>query len=262
MTRCVSDAEILEFALARSESAESRHIETCEACLDRVREARAIAALMHASTDSPASDACLDDEQIAVAADQREAGVDRTIREHLSVCADCRRRLAAVVSLHDDPSIRAELDKLDRSRVLSTPRWTRPRVVILTGIAAAAVATIVMLGPVIAGREGVLVPVGSAQRDAGITATGAPRLLTGPVVTDETAVLRWTSVPEADLYRVRVWKTDGTVVWSGETRDTSVSLPTDIKDGNFVWEVTARTGWDRWVSSEFTELTIRSSRER
>lgn len=234
-------------------------------CLDRVRELRTIVAELHgaevmSNLDSRSSSECLHDDRIAVLADGRGGSSDRAAIEHVSTCANCRRRLAAVAELCDDKSIRGEIDNLDRSTVLSIPRWTRPRVAIYAGVAVAAVATIVVLGPLgSSGGKGVSMPTSAVQRDVGITTTSAPRLLTEPIVAGGVITLRWTSVPEADLYRVRVWNTDGSVIWSTETRDTIAAMPRDTKRDNYMWEVQARTGWDRWVSSDFTELSIRSS---
>jgi hypothetical protein len=71
--------------------------------------------------------------------------------------------------------------------------------------------------------------------------------------------LRWTSVPRADLYRVTFWRADGTVVWQADIRDTVHALPLEITasgERSLLWEVQARTGWDRWVFSDIAELTL------
>jgi len=65
------------------------------------------------------------------------------------------------------------------------------------------------------------------------------------------------------MYRVRVWNQSGDVIWSGETRDTVVAIPSQVQRGvSYLWEVNARTGWDRWTSSEFVEFKIGSSESR
>jgi hypothetical protein len=53
------------------------------------------------------------------------------------------------------------------------------------------------------------------------------------------------------------------VAWDGEARDTVLPLPPPLarpEAGDCLWVVDARTGWDRWVSSELHELTVRSER--
>jgi hypothetical protein len=68
---------------------------------------------------------------------------------------------------------------------------------------------------------------------------------------------------QADLYEVRIWNTEGTVIYSKETKDTSIVLPEIIRPGmRYLWDVKARTGWDRWVSSDLVELSLRDARLR
>jgi hypothetical protein len=52
----------------------------------------------------------------------------------------------------------------------------------------------------------------------------------------------------------------GEVAWSGETRDTVLALPAALaRSGQeyLLWDVKARTGWDRWVMSDLVEITLR-----
>ena len=90
--------------------------------------------------------------------------------------------------------------------------------------------------------------------------TGAPiPRIVSPAAAAPGDSLRWTDVPQAEGYRVRIWDEDGRVVWTSETRSTAVILPAQLHPGlQYMWDVSARTGWDRWVSSDLAELTLRT----
>ena len=73
--------------------------------------------------------------------------------------------------------------------------------------------------------------------------------------------LRWTNVPKASRYRVRILEVDGTVVWSGETTGTHVALPPDViaqfKPGKSLrWEVQAFRGTEMLASSETQTVRV------
>jgi hypothetical protein len=70
---------------------------------------------------------------------------------------------------------------------------------------------------------------------------------------------RWTSVTSADLYEVTLYDATGDVIWRVDTRETRVPLPDSVPlapGGLYLWEVNARVGWDRWVSSELVRFRI------
>lgn len=71
--------------------------------------------------------------------------------------------------------------------------------------------------------------------------------------------LRWTSVPYADRYQVLVFDREGSLVWEPQTTDTTAALPARLAaaPGTHLWKVEARTGWDRWVASEWARFTVR-----
>lgn len=133
--------------------------------------------------------------------------------------------------------------------------------VISGGLVVAAAAAIVLVGP-IANREADN-GLSDIHRESSITTTVAPRTLSPANAAQPADSLRWTSVPTADLYRVRVWDTEGTVVFSGESARTSLGVPNGLRPGtSYLWEVAARTGWDRWVSSDFVEFRTPAARPR
>ena len=70
---------------------------------------------------------------------------------------------------------------------------------------------------------------------------------------------RWESVAGADLYRLILFNTTGEVIGQVDTRDTHIPIEdlVELEPGLlYLWQVDARVGWDRWVSSELVRFTI------
>jgi hypothetical protein len=70
---------------------------------------------------------------------------------------------------------------------------------------------------------------------------------------------RWTPVTTADLYEVTLYDAAGSVLWQMESREPHVALPDTVQlatDSLYLWQVTARVGWDRWVTSELARFTV------
>jgi len=192
----------------------------------------------------------LDDSELAAIVDGDVSHPDAIA--HLSDCEDCRRRMSAVAHLVDDVHISGEIELLERPR----RRW----IPVVGTLAAAAVATIIIAGPaMMRSRPAPSEPDTAVHREGTITTTAPPRILSPASIAKRGDLLRWTSVAGADVYRVQIWNTEGSVVLTTETADTTLSLPANLARSGaiYLWEVKARTGWDRWVSSEFLQFTIR-----
>lgn len=205
----------------------------------------------------------LDDDRIAIIIDGIEAGADPDAFAHVTDCAECRRRLAAVARLVDDPLIASEIDALEPAPKRALPSRSRKPIFVFAGLAAAAAATVVLLNPMrVSAPRGESAVDSSIHREAAITAAAAPQIISQGIITSDS--LRWTGVAQADLYRVRIWDRAGNVVWTTETRDTVLAIPLQLvhKNGSYLLDVKARTGWDRWVSSSFAEFEIQSSTTR
>jgi hypothetical protein len=226
-----------------------------EEILDVMRSLRLAAPLMEDLQSGH-----LDDDVLAAIIEGVEPGTHRKAIAHLAKCSECRNRVAAVATLLDDPVVAAEIPHLGRSLQLTgARRWSPARWASVATLAAAALITIVVARPdKIAERASSPKAQLETRREGTITTT-APRILSASTLTSIQDSVRWTSVPHADLYSVRIWNSEGTVVWSAETRDTALALPGVIAlgDASYLWEVKARTGWDRWVSSDFVELNVR-----
>lgn len=166
----------------------------------------------------------------------------RQIEAHLASCPDCRSEL------------------MDATRVVATLPHRRRLTVWIPGAAAAAAAAIVVLAvwPRDAREPGM-------HREAPVTATVAPRALSPVGAVDSASALRWSSVPHADRYQVRVFNADGTVLWERETNDTSVAIPDSIgvrSERSYHWKVEAQTGFDRRAASELIEFSVRFPQRR
>jgi hypothetical protein len=229
----------------------------------RVR--KVIGLLKNAGSSSTAhSDAHLADEVIVTLLEGN--GIEVTDRDnavaHLSNCLVCRSRVAAVSNLLDDPEIVAEIDQLDELPAKIRADRRRFYRMLSGAIAAAAAVAIIVAGPGrIGARNNASTDTAQVSREGIVAASAAPRILSPITVAVAGDSLRWTSVPQADLYRIRIWNSDGTVVWAGDTRDTVLPMATQLvsNGGSYLWEIKARTGWDRWVTSDFLEFTVRSN---
>jgi len=210
------------------------------------------------------SDAHLDNDVIAklLEGDGLDAARRRDAIAHLSSCSICRGRVAGVSLLLDDASVADEIKQLDQPAATKVARRRRLYGIVPAVLAAAAVIAVLIAGPgTIRARDSVSSNTVPVSREGVAAAAAAPRILSPVTVAGAGDSLRWTSVPEADLYRIRIWNSDGTVVWAGDTRDTTLPIPARVMSsgGSYLWEIKARTGWDRWVTSDFLEFTVRSN---
>jgi len=77
--------------------------------------------------------------------------------------------------------------------------------------------------------------------------------------------LRWSHVAGADRYRVTVFDATGGLVYATEGSDTVVAFPDSVAlvpGASYLWKVDARTGFDRWATSELAEFRVAESRRR
>jgi hypothetical protein len=165
------------------------------------------------------------------------------------------------MNLLDDDAIVAEVNALDPAvNRIAARRWSPARWAAVTTLAVAAVVTIVIARP---NKSPSRAAIPSTTREATVTTTSPPRIIS-PANLSVADSLRWTSVRSADLYRVQVWDREGNVVFTTDTKDTMLLMPPPMvtRGGSYLWEVKARTGWDRWVSSDFVDLTIRAASAR
>lgn len=257
--RCPDRDFLVDVALrgaAVEPHASSDHLRDCAACAEEIASLRRSAESVWLAADSPTAGACLGDDDIAALADGTAgAERDRAVA-HLANCPSCRHRLATVSRLLGDEVITSELQHLAAARL--RPRW---RALAVAVGAAASLAGAFVAGGLLrtgvdsgSGREG----AESTHRNGVITSTVAPRLLPPASPTATPDSLRWTSVPYADRYQLLVFDREGTLVWEPQTTDTAIALPAAVTGtpATYIWKVEARTGWDRWVASEWARFTV------
>lgn len=256
VSNCPAPSELLLSALGLSDALHgdgiSLHVEHCIDCREKVSRIRSLAQELHAMPDAMRTEDCLDEAALVALAWGDAGNRASTSIDHVAGCAHCRRRLSDIVRLAADPTIKQEIDALEPPRRIPTHRFTRRTLVFGTLAAAAAVAVLISPFQSMKNRE--------LRREAANSSAIAPRIVSPAEIRNRNEPMRWTSVPHADLYRVRIWNQNGDVVWSTETTDTVVSVPSVIQSGvRYMWVVDARTAWDRWVSSDLVELQIQKT---
>jgi hypothetical protein len=100
---------------------------------------------------------------------------------------------------------------------------------------------------------------GLPHRAPPITAASAP-VPVAPVGRVAGAdVLRWTPVARADRYRITLSDAGGRVLYEMQQADTVLALPDSVvltPGQSYSWMVDARTGFDRWSTSQLVEFSI------
>ncbi len=257
---CPTAEEVVRYAVEATEGNATavlqRHVMSCDQCRSTVGSMRHIAQALraHATVTDPESGHCLDEFALV----QLVAGSPNPERRaemvaHLSACARCRGNAAAISRVLEEPAIHTEIAKV--SAVDSKSRNVRVALGSALGIAAAVTLFVIASPPPLGDEEGAT----PAHRDATITASIPPVAVapTGSVETVSNIV--WTSRARADLYRVTLFDTEGTVLWEAQTRDTFVVVADSIAFQAgvlYFWKVRARTGFDRWSETELVSFTI------
>lgn len=178
-------------------------------------------------------------ETAAAYLDRRLSGSELDAAEaHLASCHRCRSEIV-------------NLTKVLRRR-------GRPRLLYVGGLSAAAAAALLF----VAGTWEVTRSPAETHRDAVTDARVAVQLISPPRHSDARTTWRWGHVSGADRYELTVFDADGKIVWDTTTTQAVVAAPTGgrLETGRkYFWRVRARIGWDRWVSSDFAEFTLRAT---
>lgn len=185
---------------------------------------------------------CLDDDIIAGLADGSvNPALRTTVLPHLAGCLRCRTALASVTRALAEPAVARGISAAERG-----PRRLY-RVVL--PLAAAAVVLLLLWAP---GVD----DAGTEHRGPVVT-TPVPVSPVGTVAAAH--VLVWTRVPGADGYRVTLFDAAGRVAYETRATDTAAALPDSlvlVAGRPYLWKVEARTGFDRWVTSELVEFAV------
>jgi hypothetical protein len=127
-------------------------------------------------------------------------------------------------------------------------RWLRYSTV---GLAAAAVFALLVWPPDRSPRPDL--------REPTLTTTVAPEPIAPRAAVARVREFVWVSVPRAQRYRVRLYDSEGVVVWRVETTDTSVVMPDSVilsQRDSYFWKVEAQTDWQRWAASDLVEFRL------
>jgi len=196
---------------------------------------------------------CLDDDIIAaLAAGTLDAPARAAALPHVAGCARCRGAVASVARALGDPSVAREVAAAEGA---GRRRWWR------AGLAAAAAAVLLLLSW----------PPGADDRSPPphrappITTAPAPVPVSPVGTVADATILRWTSAPGSDRYRVTLFEAGGQVRYETELADTVALLPDSVvlvPGRPYLWKVEARTGFDRWATSRLVEFSIAQGRSR
>ena len=240
---------LIPFAHGADDAAIARHIAGCAACQTEIEGLRDAAVLLRISAlvESRKETAeCLDELVVADFVEGRlSASARAPVLAHLLGCARCRALVKATARLVDEVPVAP-----GGARAW---RWAVP-----LGAAAAAVLLVAIM-PRSQDDD-------SQLREPTVTSTVAPVPLApapGSSV-DHLDRLVWSSVPGADLYRVRLFDDAGSTVWMAETADTSVALPASVRPSPrvpYFWRVEAQAEWLRWTASDLVSFRLVPSRK-
>jgi hypothetical protein len=193
---------------------------------------------------------CLQDDVIAAFAEGSLApDLRASVLPHMATCVRCRGAVASLARALADPAVARELSVAPSGR-----RWYR----IAVPLAAAAVLLLLLSSP-------------GDDPSSGHRGPPPPPPATTPVLRSPIGVvaavrdLRWSHVAGADRYRVTVFDATGGVVYAAEAPDTVIAFPdsvTLVAGASYLWKVDARTGFDRWATSELAEFRVAESRRR
>ena len=258
LSNCPDDLILLSFAIgatddARGDARIAAHVAVCEPCHSTVLRHRALATDVRRATREAGDvgGACLDEMAIAalaegVATDDARAAATA----HLVTCSSCRSQLTELRAALGDAEYTAALP---RTGAPGRPSKSFVGRMSAAGIAAAAV-LVFAIGLNVTRQD-----TSAPMRDETGALVVAPLALAPVDIVSGAPVFRWSSVPRANRYRVRVFTPDGVVVWETQTSDTTAVPPSSStlqRATRYLWKVEARTDFDRWVGSELTEFKV------
>jgi hypothetical protein len=220
---------------------------------------------------------CPRDHMIAAYADGRLRRFTKAwIEFHLSGCQHCRLLVADIVKAQREsdpplPPIRVIQKAIGLAERRTAPRrWVWAPMGALAGITLLAIVTVVLRKPqhlVVAPPPAPAAPVMAKSepppalhapvKDV-VRKRANPELLptilsphTDGVMHSDRLRFSWRSIPHSRSYEVRVVKSDGDLVWEGQTEKSALQLPAglSVEDGSFFVWITAYLEDGRTVKS-------------
>ena len=260
--KCPLDADILLHALATGADARdavSRHVDECATCRVRVAHLRYVIREVSSSegTARRTAPACLDEFALTEMVQGTADDATRNARiEHLATCGHCRRELASLADLLADPDVTKEIRAVEPGSSRRSRQWPWRAGV---GLVAASLAIAIV--------QQQRSPNESLPPHRSPTITGAAVPTAVFPVGDVPAVraLQWATVSGADRYRVTLFDARGRVVYEAQLGDTTALVPdsvTLVPRQSYLWKVEARSGVERWTSSDLVEFRVIGGQRR
>ncbi len=208
------------------------------------------AALIRPAPDHRQSE-CLKGELLVAFADGQMSDSELLVfTPHLSSCRRCQHELASLIRALNDPEVVRAAKRDERAR------FRLPRILFPLAVAAAAIVVIVV-------RPERQPPGPDRQHRAPVLSPGAAPVVLSPVgAVSEAHDLRWTAVQGADSYVVTLFDADGRVLAEADAHETSMTLPDSLNLApaqRYLWQVQARIGFNRWISSGLVEFRVIST---
>jgi len=190
---------------------------------------------------------CLDDATLAALAEGAlDAAARAVVLPHLATCARCQGVVASVARSLADPDVAREVAAVQG-------RGRRP--LLRIGLPAAAAAAILLALAIPRWVDNI-----PGRHRGPPSGTGQVPRPVSPVGTVQSAtLLRWSSVAQADRYRVVLFNAGGRVLYEIQLADTAASLPDSVRlvvGEPYLWKVEARVGPDRWAASDLVRFSI------
>jgi hypothetical protein len=247
---CPTPESLVPHALGAVDPTITRHLEGCPVCQAEVTQLQKAAGSLQAArslerrTETPE---CLGEPVIAAFVEGRLTREERApVIAHLLTCGRCRSLVAAAGRLLADESVTKVMPGAQERR---WRRWSLP-----VGLAAAA-AVLLLVWP----RSTSDVEPVPGLREPPAARTIAPVPIAPRASVPRVEQFLWSSVPEVDRYRLRLYDDQGALMWTAESADTAVSLPDSIRlsaPATYFWKVEAQTEWQRWASSDLVEFRL------
>ena len=267
---CPTDMDLLMLVLNDSGTPSDPlvdHVRSCNSCQPRVTGLRHVLGEIAAGTDdtTAAGKQCLHETALIHLAegDDATAATPEQVA-HLVRCAYCRRELASLTDLLNDPQVEEEIRRVEAPRTSRTS--ARGRYAFDAGrvIALAAAAAVLFLVWPLGERfsrptERSTGANAAPHRAPTITASEAPVPTSPTGDVDELHVFRWSSVVGSDRYRLTLYDDAGRVIYEAQVLDTTFTLPgsvVTVLGRSYFWQVEARNGVDRWTPSELVEFRV------
>ncbi len=177
---------------------------------------------------------------------------------HYLTCLRCQNELRLGAGIRKVlPEVRRADEGIDgKAPEVRTRHWFH-RPARVGAVAAALAAVFIGLLLVQPSRRGPL-----SHREGALEGEGLPNAVAPVGEVPAVEEFRWARVDGADLYRLTLFDADGQLLWEIETPEVLLRVPETLSlepRELYLWQVDARVGWDRWISSEMVGFRLSGS---